>query len=378
MSLIGWFSIPSIKRFWSGVCSLLISWPLLFTLSWLGQEVARSLPAAAQGIPGFTVVAEGTVTINNGGNFEGDPVNPSDDALIHGGNGFSINTFPTLPVQRDLSGQPLQDDQGRQILVDNAVTVAAGYSTINAPNNPYAGLLPPVVVPDQLVDVPSFQDLREQELQERIPDGAPVQIFDSSQNPLNNASDWANRFPPNGSPGNPTVVRVINGGINVPNGVDIQHMVIEIEQGSLNFNGSGHDLMDVVLVTDNGGINLATVQGIDLSVLATGNINMNGGARFGGSGLIANDRSITFNGATRTLESPDRLRVIAQNTLTFNASADTRGDLLSQGNILFNSNTTLAGSIQAQGSITFNGRATVIGKGSGHFRIRLRLRWQWL
>ncbi|NJK64306.1 MAG: hypothetical protein HC921_17865 [Synechococcaceae cyanobacterium SM2_3_1] len=286
--------------------------------------------AQAQISPGgtdsFSVVAENRVTINAGGDFDGDPLDDSDDALIYGGDGFTFNTSPTLPVQRDEQGNPITDEQGRPILVENAVAVSAAYSQINAPNNPYAGLIPPTIVPDQIVEVQSYQGLRNQTLAERIPPGTPTQTFNSSQNPINNAADWANKFPSGGEAGSPTVVEVTNG-LNVPDGVDIAHQVIILLNGGLNFNGSGHTLNDVVLVTNNGNINLATVQATDTAILSSGGINMNGGARFAGSSLIANNGSLNFNGATSSIDPEDTLQIVVQQDLTFNASANTRGEL---------------------------------------------------
>lgn len=103
----------------------------------------------------FASKAEGTVSINNGGNFDGAPAIASDDALIYAAKGFTINNNPTLPVQRDANGNPLRGATGKLLLVDRAVAVSPGYSMSNGPSHTYANLIPPQVVPPQTVNVPA-------------------------------------------------------------------------------------------------------------------------------------------------------------------------------------------------------------------------------
>lgn len=314
---------------------------------------------------GFAVRAEGTVTINGNSDFDGDPLDLSDDALIYAGNGFTINGRPALPVQLDEFGQPVLDGNGRPLLVENAVAVSANYSTLNAPNNTYGNLVPPQIVEEQVVEIPGFDTLKSETLADQIPAGTTPIDFNPYQNPLNNAADWAQHFPPGGTPEQPTVVKVSGWGLNIPGGVTIENTVIELENGYLNFNGNGHQLNNVTLVTHNGGMNLGNIQGTDLTILSSQSINMNGGARFGGTSLIAtgNNQSINFNGATQTTDSDDILTVISQRDITFNGSTDTRGHFLSVNNFTLNGNSTIYGSIGAKGNVIFNGNATVIGLG---------------
>jgi hypothetical protein len=76
----------------------------------------------------FAIKAEGKVTINGGGDFDGDPLNLSDDARIYAGKGFTMNGDPTLPVRRNANGNPIRDANGKLMLIDQAVTVATGYT----------------------------------------------------------------------------------------------------------------------------------------------------------------------------------------------------------------------------------------------------------
>ena len=286
---------------------------------------------------GFAVRAEGTVTINGNSDFDGDPSDLSDDALIYAGNGFTINGRPALPVQLDEFGQPVLDGNGRPLLVENAVAVSANYSTLNAPNNTYGNLVPPQIVEEQVVEIQDFDTIKSETLADQIPAGTTPIDFNPYQNPLNNA-DWAQHFPAGGTPEQPTVVKVSGWGLNIPGGVTIENTVIELENGYLNFNGNGHQLNNVTLVTHNGGMNLGNIQGTDLTILSSQSINMNGGARFGGTSLIAtgNNQSIHFNGATQTTDPDDVLTVISQRDITFNGSTDTRGHFLSVNNFTLN------------------------------------------
>ncbi|TYQ27480.1 putative Ig domain-containing protein [Pseudanabaena sp. UWO310] len=242
----------------------------------------------------------------------------------------------------------------------HAVTVASGYTTINANNNPYIGLLPPKVVSPETITIPSYSDIKTQELNARTPLGASTITFNASSNPINNVNDWNNKFPQPGTSTNPKVVRVTGSGLNIPNGVNLSNYIITVDNGDINFNGNGNILDNVVLVTSNGNINLGKVQSNNLSVFASGAINMNGQARFGGKTLIANNsNNITFDGATKTTTNADAIKVISQGNITFNGALDTRGDFLSKGTFTANGNAFIFGSINAKQNIIFNGGAYV-------------------
>ncbi|MEA5551989.1 PKD domain-containing protein [Anabaena cylindrica UHCC 0172] len=324
----------------------------------VGTILNNDLPLA------FAIKAEGTVTINGGGDFDGNPLDVSDDALIYAGKGFTINGNPVLPVQRDAQGNAILNSAGKLILVDRAVTVAPGYTVTNGPSNQYANLLPPQVVDQQTINIPVYTDVKQLELNRRIPANTPTVTFNVSQNPMNNANDWAAKFPPPGTVTNPTVVQVTGGGLNVPSGITISNYVIIVEQGDINFNGNGHNFNNVVLVSNSGNINLSNLQAQDLSVFASGSINMNGGARFAGSTLMANNSgNIIFNGATTTTDANSNLQVISNGDITYNAAANTRGTFQAVKNFNYNSSSTLFGSIEVKGNITFNSAATVIAVG---------------
>jgi hypothetical protein len=243
--------------------------------------------ATANGKSTFTIKAEGRFTDNASGDYDGEPLDITDDALIYAGKGFTLNGSSVLPVKRDAQGNPILDSAGKPILVDGAIAVASGYGVINAPNNQYSNLVPPQVVETQTVVVPAYADTKQQELTRRIPEGTATIFFDA-RTPLNTVQDWQRYFP-TGSSDRPTVIRVRNGGLNIPPDADLKNTVILVEHGSINFNGAGHLFENVVLVAEKGEINLSGIQSQNLSVLASGMINVNRDARLGGTTLIAND-----------------------------------------------------------------------------------------
>ncbi|VEP17781.1 Outer membrane adhesin like proteiin (fragment) [Hyella patelloides LEGE 07179] len=310
----------------------------------------------------FNIKAEGKIRINGRSDFDGEVLNFEDDTRLYAGEGFTINGNQTLPVLRDSAGNPIQVN-GKSVLVDRAVTVGPNYteSQASASSRRYANLIPPQVIDELAVNVPEHSELVSSQLTTLIPEGTSEIIFNPQQNPLNNVSDWQNYFPATGTFAQPTVVRITSGNLNIPSNVALSNYVIILDNGSINFNGSGHTLDDTALILNNGSINLASVQSRNLSILASGSINMNGGARFAGDTLIASGNSngqINFNGATVNNE-PSYLTVISQGNITFNGSSTTIGEFLTRKNFTFNGSSHLIGSIQAQGNITINGRATI-------------------
>ncbi|NJO96443.1 MAG: hypothetical protein HC764_10810 [Pleurocapsa sp. CRU_1_2] len=312
----------------------------------------------------FSIMAEGQVRVNGSSDFDGDPGDKRDDALIYAGQGFTFNGNIVLPVQRDEAGNAITDADNKEILVDRAVAVSENYLQLNANNssNRYSGLIPPQIVDLLIVEVPEYSTLKSENLASAIPDDGSIINFDIRSNRMNNLNQWQQKFPAPGTAENPTVVRITGEGLNIPSNVDLSNYVIIVEQGGINFNGSGHNLYNVVLVAENGNINLGNVKAHNSNIFASNTINMNGGARFSGKSLIANGQgNITFDGATATTGESDFLTVISTGNITFNGSSDTRGEFLTAKDFTFNGHSTLYGSIGAKKNITFNGNGTVIG-----------------
>ncbi len=314
----------------------------------------------------FNLRTEGKVTFKGGGDLDGLPLDLRDDTHIYARRGFDFSNTPILPVQRDSLGNPLLDANGRQILVDDAVVVSAGFSA-SANNNPYSNLIPPTVIPAENVIVPGYGEVRSQELAARIPVGTPTVTFNPQQNPINNANQWNANFPLGGTSTVPTVVRIASGNLNIPANVQLNNYAIIVENGNIDFNGGNHLLNNVVLVANNGNINLRGGQNnTNIAVLASGNININSSSRFTGKTLVANSNgSISFNGSTNADGANDALRVISQGSIAFNGAANLRGELLSVGTFTSNGRFDLFGSVGAKQDITFNGRATITDTNTG-------------
>jgi hypothetical protein len=317
-------------------------------------------------IPNFAIKTEGTVRFNGGGDLDGNALDLNDDALIYAAKGFTINGNMTLPVQRDANGNIIRDASGKPILVNNAVSVSNGYTTADGPSNQYAGLIPPPIIAPQTINVPVYADLKQQELNRRVASSTATVTFNISQNPIKNASDWNAKFPSAGTVSNPTVVTVVGGGLEIPNGVILNNYIITVNSGDITFKGNNHTLNNVMFVANNGSIDLAKAEANNLAVFASNSINMSGNARFEGVTTIANGSNtgnITFNGASKNLNSSTKMQVVSQGSLTWSGASDTRGTFISGGDFTFNGNSTLYGVINAKGNITFNGQTTVIYAG---------------
>ena len=145
----------------------------------------------------YAVFAEGKLVIKGSSDFDGDSLNPRDDAYIYAGDGFDIKSNSTFPVLRNDAGEPIIDGDGKQQLVEGAVVVGDGYSKADAKANRknLNGLTPPEVVPATTLKVPTYADTVNDELTRRIaPDSEPI-IFNAKRNKIKNARDWYNLFP---------------------------------------------------------------------------------------------------------------------------------------------------------------------------------------
>lgn len=326
------------------------------TLTELGLTTIRPGSSASSA----AVSAEGVISINQQVSFAGDRLDVRDDALLYAGKGVNLNQAPEFSLINDLNGNPVRDSIGRLQVRDQALVMGDGYSTFNIPNNSYGGINPAQTVAQRTVEVPAFADLKTLVLNQKTPISGAFTRY-SAQTPLNSMTDWQASFPNGASATTPTLIRVVNGGLNIPDGVTLENAIVLVEQGDINFNGSGHRLKNVTIVAENGSVNLGNIQTQDVTILASRSIQMNSAARFAGKTLIANGdtNGITFNGATTSNSDTDALTVISQGRLTFNASADTRGAFFSRGDFSFNSAVELVGVIQTKGDLFFNASGSV-------------------
>jgi RHS repeat-associated protein len=333
----------------------------------VGNVLRGASPApvlvAGVSVPNFTIMTEQSIRVNGGGDFDGVPNDLTDDALIYAKTGFRFNGTTTLPVQRDANGNPILSN-GKPLLVENAVSVSAGYTSSSASSNPYANLVPPSMIDPLTIAVPAYLDLKQQEYDRRVPAGTSLVTYNIQQNPISTAAQWAQKFPSGGTPAQPRVVLVQGGALTLPANVAISNTVIILESGNLTLAPSGgQTLNNVMLSTNAGSVNLNKISSTNLAVFAATSLTMNGAARFGDSTILANASStsdITFNGATTTTTANDTLKVIAQGNINYSGSADTRGQFLTASAFTANGNSTLYGSVKAKGDITFNGSTVVV------------------
>jgi Bacterial Ig-like domain/von Willebrand factor type A domain/Bacterial Ig domain len=316
-------------------------------------------PLAESAIADFTLKTEATFTDNSSSQFDLSS-SPDDDAQIYAALGFTFNNSPQLPVQRDAQGNPIRDRTGKLVLTDRAIAVSANYQTANVPNNPYSNLVPPPTIPPQTVQVPDRQTLQQQELDAWIPAGTPTQTFNTQQHPLNNARDWQQFFPANGTATQPTLVRVMGGGLTIPADVVLSHLVIIVEQGNLQLNGPSYDLNRVLLIVNQGSLNVNRLQMRETSLIASGALNFNQSLQCSGFNQLISGATITFNQATQTSQDTDNLRVIAQGNITANATLNVRAALICGGICTLNQPSSLRGYLHAKGDIRFNAQVTVI------------------
>jgi hypothetical protein len=183
--------------------------------------------------PDFAIKTAGTITLNGSTDLDGKELDPADDAKIYAAKGFTINGNAILPVQRDVWGNPFVNPQGKLILADNALTVSPGYTNSSANPNRYANLNPPSVIALQSVDIPDYATVKDRELIQRTPLNATTVTFNPQVNPINNASQWAAKFPPGGTSAVPKVVKISQGGLNIPTGVSLNNYIIIVEQGNI-------------------------------------------------------------------------------------------------------------------------------------------------
>jgi RHS repeat-associated protein len=343
--------------------------PASSTPKYYAAASATATPTYSQPIHNFAIQAAGTVTFNGNSDLDGNPLFLTDDAFIYAEKGFSLNGNSILPVQRDVAGNPLKNSAGKSLLIDQALVVAAGYlqSNSNGSNN-YTNLNPPQIIAKQGITIPNYADVKQQELTNRIPAGAATVTFNAQLNTINNEAQWQQKFPAGGTATQPKIVRVINGGLNIPTNVNLSNYVIIVDNGDINFK-SNSTLNNVVLVATNGSINLRQTQAENISVLASGQINGNSSLSFKGKNLLATGAGdIVLNGVTTGMETSQNLRLVAQGQIILNGSVSARGNFLSKGTFSANGNSNIYGSVATLQNVIFNGNSTFTYANTGNSR----------
>jgi hypothetical protein len=286
----------------------------------------------------YAIAAGHSFADNGGGDYLGDRLTPLDDAFVYARDGLLYNQTPSLS---DLAGSVALGPNG---LLGNAPVGLATSDRLVRLAQPF------------VIEVPEFAGLRA----EALAGLGAGSIVDMSRTWLNSVADVAAALP-NGV-GARRVLRLQNGGLNLPDGVELRDLVLIVERGDINFNGAGQRLRNVTLVAENGNVNLSGVDARTVSVLASGSIHMNREARFSGKNLLATENgNVIFDGATETVESKDYVKVVAHGgNIVFNAAANTRGGFWTDRNFIADQPSTLVGKIRAQQDVIFNAAIRVI------------------
>jgi hypothetical protein len=284
----------------------------------------------------FAILAEHNLSINQSMDLRGDLGNPLDDARAYAGNSLQINPpFDPLMSVRDFAIGPSGHFVGGLTAGDTLVRL----------DQPIK------------VELPTFEELKSGALAGGF---GPESVVDMSRTWLNSVAD-VTKVLRSGTPLDSVVFRVVNGGLNLPDGSSLSHMTIFVDSGDFNANGVVY-FNDVRLITKNGTVNLGGVNAQNLSVFSSGAIHMNQEARFSGENLLTTEKgSIIFNGATETIGPKDHVKVVAHGgDLILNAAADTRGDFLTTGSVFVNQDSTVIGAIWAKQDVTLNAHLTII------------------
>ena len=323
-------------------------------------EIFEVKAASASGIVDYTIFAESKLTVKSRSDFDGDPLNPKDDAFIYAADGFEFKSNLTLPVLRDETGEPILDDEGNQQLLDGAVVVAEGYRQAKANNSNISGLIPPQTVEPQTLELPAYDDLVAEELATRILTGTEPVTFNLKQNKIKNARDWNSQFPEGGTAQNPTYVRVTGGKLEIPNNVDLSNYVIVVEKGDIKFKGSNNDLDNVLLHAEDGKLEVKKVNANNTTLLASDKIEVRSKSQFTGENLIANGRGkIELKSQVTTPNKTDSLRIISAEDLELKTQSQIRGQLLAADDLTVRSKSTIYGFLGAKDRINFDSSVQV-------------------
>jgi Putative adhesin len=212
----------------------------------------------------------------------------------------------------------------------------------------------------QTITIPTYADIKLQEF--TPPASAVVKTFNIQTTPIYSSADWNTKFPAAGTVSNPTIVRIINGDLNLPANINLSNYILIVENGNINFYQGNPVLNNVKLIANAGNINLNSTTGTNLSLSASGNINITGNTSLGGISIINSNGNITTNGGLSMVNSTATVKMVAQGDLTVNGNTSLKGQLFSKKNVTMNGKTTLVGSVDASLNVTIGGNTTVLAK----------------
>ncbi len=297
----------------------------------------------------------GTVSISGSANLDGNINSRTDDTKIYAAQGVNLNGNITLPVKRDAAGNPLKDAAGKVILETGEITIAPGGSTSSL-SSKYSG----IASATQTITIPTYTDTRQQDFLSKVP-ATGVITYDIGLNPINNTATWNTKFPPAGTSTNPTVVRIINGNLNVPANINLSNYIIIVENGNIIFNNGNPVLNNVTLIANSGNIDLKSVAGTSVSLCASGNINFSGGNQLAGNWLVNSNGNTTFAGGNSMTNTTSQVKIVAQGNIEISGNTSLKGQLWTKKNFQASGSTTIVGAITAGDNVEIGGNSTITG-----------------
>jgi PKD repeat protein len=297
----------------------------------------------------------GTVTISGSANLDGNINSRTDDTRIYAAKGVNLNGSIGIPVKRDAAGNPLKDASGKIILETNEITVGLGGSTSNL-SSKYAN----IGSATQTIAVPTYADTKQQDFLSKIP-ATGVITYDIGLNPIGNTATWNSKFPPAGTSTNPTVVKIVNGSLNLPANINLSNYIIIVENGNINFSQGNPVMNNVTLIANAGTINLKSVKGTSLSLCASGDINFSGSNQLTGNNIINSTGNAHFEGDISMTNTASQVKIVAQGNIEISGNTSLKGQLWTKKDFAASGSTTIVGAITAIDNVNISGNSTITG-----------------
>jgi large repetitive protein len=297
----------------------------------------------------------GTVSISGNANLDGNTSSRTDDTHIYAAKGVNLNGNITLPVKRDAAGNPLKDANGKVILETNEITVAPGGSTSSL-----TGKYSNIASATQTITIPTYTDTKQQDFLSKVPTTGVI-TYDIGLNPIGNTATWNTKFPPDGTATNPTVVRIINGSLNLPANINLSNYIIIVENGNINFSQGNPVINNVTLIANAGNINLKSVTGTSLSLCASGDINFSGANQLAGNNVINSNGNAHLTGSTLMTNTASQVKIVAQGNIEISGNTSLKGQLWTKKDFSANGSTTIVGAITAMDNVDISGNSTITG-----------------
>ena len=245
-----------------------------------------------------------------------------------------------------------KDANGKVILQDQEITVAPGGTTSNLTSQ-YSN----VGSIAQTITIPTYTDTKQQDFLSKVPVTGTI-TYDIGLKAISSA-DWNTKFPPAGTSTNPTVVRILNGSLNVPPNINLSNYIIIVENGSINFSQGNPVLNNVTLIANAGNINLKSVTGTSVALCASGDINFSGSNQLAGNNIINSNGNTIFAGSNSMTNTNSSVKIVTQGNIEMSGNTSLKGQLWTKKDFSASGSTTIVGSITAANNVNLSGNTNV-------------------